>query len=422
VSQPEGRYQLSIKAFDVPDRLKGAPVSIEIIPEQGNARRTSLTLSDTASLQPVDGPGNYVVRATLPSGRLIADRATVPPQADGIAFGEAALDFGEPGPTHDRLVLDVAPGDRIAQRPAGWSFGSAIRGLLGLGNLPNFHIIQISSPSYPSVPPRLKRGETAFEWGTFDGWKPDGSGMAIRRRGSGVVDACGRIVAPSTNHPPGYPLLFKAVPPHGRENVLFICTADNSREEMTLAADPDGGLHRSGAPAVVSRDHAEPVTATLFAYVRAGALEQAKSGVSVLTEMLTPEGAQEGLGPDAATMAAYVLQKFRRPEAARIVDGRTSKYPDLPDLHIIQGMLRISEGKAETAADHFNTALDHGVPCYTEGVRMMRDGLNFLADLYPTEQSIRSNARRANSLAAAANFNSEMTCLRLGQDITADFS
>jgi hypothetical protein len=415
VTPPDRRYLLSIKPFDVPERLKGAPVSVEIIPEHGNAQRTVLTLSDAVSLETVDNPGHYLVRATLPSGRLIADRATIPDETDGAAVGEAVLDFGEHDPTHD--VQDARRSSRPKFRSALSSFGSAVRGFLPKDDT----FYSLFSPSSARDVGRLRPGERKFEWGTFEGWKADTAGMGVRRGGSGVIDLDGRIIAPLTNYS-GQQLLIKAAPPGGHEDVLVAWVDDDSRKPGMITSDPDGAMYRSGAPCRVLRDHAEPITAGLFSYLRVGALEQAKSGVSVLTEMMGSKGAEERIGPDAATMAAYVLHRFRRPGAARIIERLASKFPDLADLHVIQGVLRISEGKAETAAEHFNAALDRGVPCYTEGVRLMRDGLNFLTDLYPTDKSIHTNARRANSLASAANFNSEVTCLRLGPDITADFT
>lgn len=417
MSQPDRHYQLSIKALDVPDRLKGAPVSVEIIPEHGSAQRTMLTLSDTASLHTVESPGKYFIRATLPSGRLIVDRATVPENTAEEPFGSAELDFGDHHPVRVPVTQDGLSVGRPVFRSALTSFGSAIRGLLGGDEATNPRLSRGSQ----TQPLRIGPGEKPYAWGSFDSWKEGTPTLVVRRGGSGVIDSNGRISAPNTNHN-GRQILIQTGNTGLDQDVLVAWVADNSRKAATITPDPDGASYRSGAPCRVSLEYTEPVASSLFSYVRAGALEQARTGVVLLTDMLSQPGAQEKLGADTASMAAYVLQRFRGPAMSRIVDELADQYSDLADLHVIQGALRISEGKAETAAGHFSTALDKGVPCYTEGVRLMRDGLNFLSDLYPRDTGIRTNARRANCLAAAANFNSELTCLRLGTDITADFS
>src|SRR5262249_51702420 len=70
--------------------------------------------------------------------------------------------------------------------------------------------------------------------------------------------------------------------------------------------------------------------------------------------------------------------------------------------------------------ESFAKALDCGVPIYTEGTRLLRDGSNFLRDFHPGDTRLLDNARKAASIAAAANFASTLNCLRLGDDLAVE--
>jgi hypothetical protein len=418
VCQSDRRNQISIRSFNVPDRLKGALVSVEIIPEHGKARRTMFTVSDAASLQDVEGPGTYLVRATLPSGQLIAHHAVIPDEsnAEGIAIGEAALDFGDLAASTNLGLNETVSTGRPFLKSALSAVGLAIRGLLRRGDGEDSRFSLFNHQEWDNA--ESIGGE--YEWGTFDRWSTDASTIIVRRGGVGGIDLNGHMEAPLIKQNLRQ-MLIKAAPPGEQIQVLVSWVLDTSRNVATIAVDPAGAKYRSGAYCVVSREHAEPITTSLFSYLRAGALEQARSGVSALTAMLDrPEG-QDELGSDEATMAAYVLHRLRAPNSLQTIDNLACKYADLVDLRVLQGVQRISEGRAENAAEYLNAALKRGVPGYTEGVRLLRDGLNFLTDLYPMDTIIRTNARRANSLASAANFDSEMTCLRLGPDIVVEF-
>jgi hypothetical protein len=54
---------------------------------------------------------------------------------------------------------------------------------------------------------------------------------------------------------------------------------------------------------------------------------------------------------------------------------------------------------------------------FSEGVRLLREGLNFLSGLYPEDAELQAAASRAYRIAAAANLDSELTALRLGTEL-----
>lgn len=410
MTELDRKYGLSIRALDVPERLRGAPVSVEIVSAHGPARRTMLTLSDAPSLESVDGPGAYLVRATLPSGHFVAESAIVPDAANRI--GQAELDFGSLETTAPTETADPQPAELPHIR-------SPDSGVLGSVDEAKRGRVVVSTPQALAHDPMSAVGP-GFEWGTFTGWSPDAAGFVMQYRGFGAIDAAGRFTAPLANLP-GQPLLLRMAAAGRRDPILIIWSCDSMSRMGRIAADPDGAVGRSGAGYVVSRDHGEPLSASLSAYARAGLIDAVRAGVPKLASMLQDPQSTAELGADAAALSGYVLHKSRDTEAMQRVQELTRLYPDLPDLHVVQGAILIGQGKADNAAEHFSAALDRGAPSYTEGVRVMRDGLNYLADLYPADRAIRGQARRANALAAAANFNSEVTCLRLGKGLAADF-
>ena len=121
--------------------------------------------------------------------------------------------------------------------------------------------------------------------------------------------------------------------------------------------------------------------------------------------------------PNQLTRAAYVLYQLSIPEADPVIDLLVLYHPKLPDAQILKGSSLICQGKADEVGDNFERALTVGIPIYTESVRLLRDGLNFLKGRHPNDRRIRSNADLANRMAASANFESELTCLRLGNEI-----
>jgi hypothetical protein len=66
-------------------------------------------------------------------------------------------------------------------------------------------------------------------------------------------------------------------------------------------------------------------------------------------------------------------------------------------------------------------AIRCGIPIYTACVRMLRDSTNFFRDLHHGDERFEEYSRKAHSVAAAANIESTLRCLRLGLDLTAKY-
>ena len=59
---------------------------------------------------------------------------------------------------------------------------------------------------------------------------------------------------------------------------------------------------------------------------------------------------------------------------------------------------------------------------YSEGVRLLRDGLNFVAGLFPDDPDVKAGAALANTLASVAILESQLTCLRIGKRLRVVWS
>jgi tetratricopeptide (TPR) repeat protein len=189
----------------------------------------------------------------------------------------------------------------------------------------------------------------------------------------------------------------------------------------TLVGDSDGAMQRSGSALLAYGAPEDAVTGTLLSYLQAGALEDARTALPALYKLMDEAKTKSPLGPNTLTLAAYILHKLRDVRADEIIRVLLETYPSIPDAYVIVGQRLIRQGKAEEAPAHFDAALAKGVPIYTEGIRLLRDGSNFLRDLNPTHRHLRRNALQANCLASAANFKSELSCLRLGHDVAVEF-
>src|SRR6185436_1776271 len=91
------RYEIKITSVRVPPALAGVSLPVEIIPQEGEATQSLITLGENrAETKSVDWPGSYLVRAVLPSGQLIVKTAIVPQATptQGETLGEVTLDFG----------------------------------------------------------------------------------------------------------------------------------------------------------------------------------------------------------------------------------------------------------------------------------------------------------------------------------------
>jgi hypothetical protein len=436
------RYQLAISVSRVGTDLAGAPLAVEIVPESGRALRALVPASSTPVIETVPAPGNYLIRTTLPSGQQIAEVAAVPEQTDPEVIAQGAIKLDLIGDDMPPAASAATAGRRFGSfmQGAGGKFLMNVRTAVGaVGVLASRHSILQGSPSsmagenesastMPSeVEAPSRSGEKAggtvmatYEWNTFQSWRaargPSAAPVLVARRGgSGMLDSA-RHVRPKTNDERQC-LLIRVANPSAGESV-FAWLPNSQGNPARFEVDPDQAQLRSGSPLLAYNGAEDAVTSTMFSYIRRNALEDARTALPELIRKL--HSPDFHLGPNRGALVGYVLYKLRHEKANSVIDDLCTHHPTLPDGHVLRGAQLISNGRADEAGGHFDTAIGYGVPTYTEGVRLLRDGANFLCDLEPTNSHLRENARLANGIAAAANFKSELTCLRVGPDIAFD--
>ena len=188
-------------------------------------------------------------------------------------------------------------------------------------------------------------------------------------------------------------------------------------EPLTLAVDPQRGINRD-APLLVARSESGDRTAdALFAYMRSGRLDSARQASPGLIAQAEGTLQQKVANPVYATLAAYTLLKLGSTEHPDWIANLAHWFKYLPDGAILYGWYLIRAGRAEEALAYFETALKRGVPMYSEGIRLLRDGLNFLRGLDSTDPQVNAAVARVYRIATAANLNSELTCLRVGSGL-----
>jgi hypothetical protein len=455
------RYLIQIEAENVPEALAGAPLSVEVISTDGKAQRTVLLLGSRPVQQQVPGPDSYLVRTALPSGRRLSSTVV---ESDFIvledmAVAKAVLDLDETGAAADfwreaGSLLQIAAVIRAGKKPEeplpGWlveasrDFGGRL--LKNIGGFITDKLNRYLEKATVTVtvdgesatreiakPTVVRHGEDGgngaspvatqnFEWGVFRQWEAGDRAipqLLVQHGGNGTIGAQGEVAPFELDNHRGNYLIRVSGPSSTDAGSLVAWLPGTKRGHARIAIDPDNANGRSGSVLVAFPDLEDATATTLFSYVRQGSLEEARIGLPVLVESL--QQADESISANRGVLSAYVLYKFRHPYAAELITLLRDKYPELADVHILVAAQSIANGRNEEADDPLTQALACGIPTYNEGVRLLRDSSNFLCDFYPDNARFRSNARKASIIAAAANFDSSLTCLRLGRDLTAEF-
>jgi hypothetical protein len=199
------------------------------------------------------------------------------------------------------------------------------------------------------------------------------------------------------------------------ERALVVTPPAYTASSLTLLPDPETGLDPQAPRLLAVWASGHKTADALFAYVQRGALDLAREAAPALIEQAESLLVDKGANPIHATIAAYTLLKIGDTAHGPWMANLAGLFPFLPDGAIIYGWHLIHTGQAEQAPAQFHAALSRGLPIYTTGVRLLRDGLNFVAGIHRDDAQLRADADLAYQIAAAANLDSELTCLRLGE-------
>ncbi|MGD2154408.1 MAG: DUF2188 domain-containing protein [Gemmatimonadales bacterium] len=318
--------------------IKDAITSAEVIDERMEVVRVfPLTVGQTATVQ-VE-PGKYLVRAILPSGRVLAQEATV-----DEAGGEAELvarDSAHEWLGWQTFAADVAPAAeywdeyrRIQRRLTFWHrLWQRSRGRWTLRRWPDS---------------RVDSDGQTWNYGLR------GSLKALRLLQVGGMEAAWRFVV---------------LPPAKRVSVVIEPFADE------LASDRGVGL------SVESDDRASEA---VLRYLGGGSWGAASVAGDELLRQAGKMLRGELENPMRAAVGGYYLLRRRAFERMGDWPGkfadRTDWLPDSAVIHAWQLLSQEGPKVIELARTRFIQATERGIPFLTQGLRLLSEGLRLLVD------------------------------------------
>jgi hypothetical protein len=153
-----------------------------------------------------------------------------------------------------------------------------------------------------------------------------------------------------------------------------------AHEQVTIMVVPDRDLP---GEVIVSAITGNDLAESLLGYLQSGYIQNADALLAKHAEELL-FGKHED--PIAATIGGYFLLRVRRLETLRSWAPNLARFAWLPDGAVIDGWQHCHAGKEtgstaefDQAREQFLLAAARGVPVYTEGLRLLIDGLNLVA-------------------------------------------
>jgi Bacterial RNA polymerase, alpha chain C terminal domain len=178
---------------------------------------------------------------------------------------------------------------------------------------------------------------------------------------------------------------FRGLPsaPHvvqiGGPEVAWRCVAVPAHEQVTITVLPD---REFSGEVLVSPITGDDVAESLLGYLQSGYIGHADALLSKAEDLLF--GNNEN--PIAATISGYFLLRVRRFDRLHSGTLSPTRFAWLPDGPVIDGWQHLHAGKDsgsdaefDRAREQFLLAASRGVPIYTEGLRLLIDGLSLFA-------------------------------------------
>jgi hypothetical protein len=476
-------FEIQITCIGVPDAWAHAPVPFQILGPRGAPKMVIWYLVDGKPyLHEVTGPGAYTVRAELPSGAWVSETVVVPQGDDSpdSRVGKGTLDFhglyptavspsgeyvlnkdlrGEqarsvPKPGHKQSLPEMA-GEAITRRIryVGQGVGNMVtRSLIAMGGqfAPKLDIgdlaqrvLRDSSREFDdeiqreveSTPDSSASSKVDCLAGFFEHWQDsrtaqDRAADVVLLRPNSAAHVPLTSLITTDNHP-GWnenaklwrPLVVVANVDQGKLIVWPPTPDARSLEIESKQVEASQSDTDAKAAAVMSaslRTNSSLVNA-LYAYTRNNAIECARHVAPPMIDQAEELLRGKLVDPLQATVAAYALLKINEMKKKDWLKNLADGFKHLPDGAILYGTYLIRSGAAPQAANYFLTALQRGIPMYTEGLQLLRDGLNFVSGLNPSDLKLQMAANRANRLFFAGQLNSQLTCLDLGDSLKVQF-
>jgi hypothetical protein len=393
-------YQVVITPTAVPDQLLNVRLPVDIVLPSGEIHADLLTLIESRTLAiDVKEPGPYWLRTELPDGRRLTARSSEDKQSIELSF---ALQRGHGGErsnqrhrSTDAPILTSASSEPLLSDETTVRMSSvASQEFFGL--LANakevrlyrdednveLHVIGLVSGSMPG----------AFLVPTQNNAPPINSGPCV-------------VLQPSLSSNNTGALL--ALPPLDYGRAVQLNVHDTCNPDVTpIGASCETGDHVIDAVAGFLKNGS-----TTYAYRMTPDLQ---AHVRELVDSATTDAV-------LACAAGYYLQRLNNIDDLGVWNLLFDRFHAFADTAILLGWAHIRVGDIERALDYFLAAFDRGIPLYTEGIRLLRDGLSFLASLSPNHYVLTEASASANRLYAAANPLSLFCSITICPPLRVDF-
>jgi hypothetical protein len=404
------QFELHVRFLHVPENLVGVPLAAEVVSANGAVQTVVLMVSENqpATAQ-VSAPGQYLVRAELPSGRWVAQVAEVLTNPATLAPA-ATLDLSLAAaiPAVSKPILPPKKQGFPNFTPLLW----AQRMLTYQLSIPH---VEFSSPP----------ARTRLDFGWFQKWSlggDDGIDLVLQPNAAANQDLDLPGNARLERHP-GWmanrldvrPLLAQVRTAQGEQALVVWPPAG---ESYPLNLQVEENQRNPDAPSLSAAvSSGDRMVDALFAYVGIGALASARAASPILIAKAETFLYEKNEDPVRACLAAYTLLSVGALPHPQWLANLANRFQFLPDGDIANAWYLLRTGVYDKARSYFQSALAKGLPMYTEGVRLLRNGLNFVAELFPNDSETKSAAVLANRLANVANLDSKLTCLKIGKHL-----
>lgn len=343
-------------------------------------------------------PGNYLVRAHLPSGDIAAAQAEVASDATEDVF--------------------LQPAKFSPRESLGWAYylKGTSRAMQSSAVAPLDHA-KVPPGIIPSISFWLHRADSGWEPFAYD---PQQDGERFAHIENSFYDSSVQAQDPNalvtiqinTNsgwrwnlgqfwihvRGPSYPSKFIALPPSDHMRILVTLNNEVGQDEDPLNVIVDGG---------------NPQAEALLGFLRNRDFVSARAigdSVTDAAEKLLLDKQEDQAG--AAIGAYYLLTAGRLERLHDWTNNLANWFPWLPDGAVIHAwhILRQEQQNVEQARARLLEAANRGVPLYTRGLRLLLDGLNiFSRRADGTDAEVKSALERVGPYATAADWSTPTT-------------
>jgi hypothetical protein len=370
-----------------PGDASQARIPVEVINANMETAWQGTTALSEAVTVPVKEPGVYLVRATLPSGELMTStvrvtderpaRATLRPPRRSPNEGLAWAYYMQPGPARSgwrRPHVSGLESFRIADELA---FGVEVRPQC------DFWLLQRDNRWRPPATYDLRIEPVPIEPG-------DPTAVVAFDVSSFTSDAGVWVSVDWQDH-----RQLVAVPVSSKRHVRMLLLRNDRRDQ-------------DSTPFRVLFGGGHPRTEAILGFLATGDFDAARRIVKSIDEAENMLRAKWD-DPLAASVAGYFL--LRAGSLDRLHDWTTNLakgFREIPDGAVICGWHMALTNRWDLAEQWLTEAVARGIPLYTQGLRLLHDGLRILLT---RGAKVEPQFERVRAIAARAKWTSSVTCL-----------